>query len=212
MRGIIIVTFLLSVPVFSMASFSGPAWAEDVSDCTEAVNTEDLQAKIDLYTKCIFEGDLSQINLSIAYNNRGNAYDEIGQFNRAVQDYDRAIGLDPSDINAFVNRGFAYGNLGQYTLSLGDYDRAIELNPNNATAWQSRCDAKARAGQFAEALPDCQQTLRLDPDSAIATYSRGLIYEGDGDTIAAIDRYRKALELNPNLLEAKNDLERLGAL
>ncbi len=207
MRGIIIVTFLLSVPVFSVT-----AWADDVTDCTEAINTQDMQTKIDLYTKCIFEGDLSQTNLSIAYNNRGNAYDEIGQFNRAVQDYDRAIGLDPSDTNAFVNRGVAYGNLGQYTLSLGDYDRAIELNPNNATAWQNRCDARARAGQFTAALPDCQQALRLNPDSAIATYSRGLIYEGDGDTIAAIDRYRKALELNPNLLEAKNDLERLGAL
>lgn len=210
MRGIVIAGFLASV--FWLPAFSVPAWAKDVNYCTEAVNTDDQQSKIDLYTKCIFDGDLSKINLSIAYNNRGNAYDEIGQFNRAVQDYDRAVSLDPNDAAAFINRGVAYGNLGQYSLSLGDYDRAIELSPNNPTAWQNRCDAKARAGEFSDALPDCQQALRLDPDNAIATYSRGLIYEGKGDTVAAINHYRRALNLNPNLLEAKNDLARLGAL
>ena len=32
---------------------------------------------------------------------------------RAIEDYDKAIELDPNDAQAYYNRGNSYGNLGQ---------------------------------------------------------------------------------------------------
>ena len=36
---------------------------------------------------------------------RGVAYRNLGQYLHAIQDYDKAIQLDPNDGDAYVNRG-----------------------------------------------------------------------------------------------------------
>jgi tetratricopeptide (TPR) repeat protein len=55
---------------------------------------------------------------AIPFNNRGSAYYKKGQVDRAMQDFDRAIELDPDYPDALNNRGLAYTGKGQY-------DRAI---------------------------------------------------------------------------------------
>jgi tetratricopeptide (TPR) repeat protein len=44
----------------------------------------------------------------LAYNNRGTAYNDIGQYQRAIKDYNEAIRLKPNDSLAYKNRGLAY--------------------------------------------------------------------------------------------------------
>ena len=51
----------------------------------------------------------------------------IGQYERAIQDYDEAIRLNPLDADASYNRGIAYSHLGQSEQYEGDiqiYDEA----------------------------------------------------------------------------------------
>ena len=50
----------------------------------------------------------------------------VGQ---AIQDFDRAIQLNPNDATVFNNRGLAYDRLEQYQKAIQDYDRAIQLKP-----------------------------------------------------------------------------------
>ena len=42
--------------------------------------------------------------LALAYNNRGSAYYQIGQTEKAINDYDRAIGLGPRSAEFYANR------------------------------------------------------------------------------------------------------------
>ena len=42
---------------------------------------------------------------AVAHNNRGNAYATKGDYDRAIQDFDEAIKLDPADARPFNNRG-----------------------------------------------------------------------------------------------------------
>ena len=44
-------------------------------------------------------------------HNRGNAYGDLGQFQRAIEDYDEAIRPNPEYADAYNNRGVAYVNL-----------------------------------------------------------------------------------------------------
>ena len=53
---------------------------------------------------------------------------------RSIEDFDKAIELDPNLAWAYSNRGFSYHELGQYQRSIDDYDKAIELDPNDAEA------------------------------------------------------------------------------
>ena len=44
---------------------------------------------------------------ALAYNNRGNAYKDLGRYQKAIQDYNEAIRLDPQLALAYNNRGNA---------------------------------------------------------------------------------------------------------
>jgi tetratricopeptide (TPR) repeat protein len=47
------------------------------------------------------------------------------QFEKAIQDYNQAIELDPEYAHAFNNRGLAYADLKQFEKAIQDYNQAI---------------------------------------------------------------------------------------
>jgi tetratricopeptide (TPR) repeat protein len=58
-----------------------------------------------------------------------------------TEDYDKAIGLNPSYALAYSNRGFTYCCLKQYERAIEDCNKAIELDPNLAGAYTNRGNA-----------------------------------------------------------------------
>ena len=50
---------------------------------------------------------------------RGATYYQIGDYDRAIEDYSKAIELNANYVDAYLNRGITYNDK-------GDYDRAIE--------------------------------------------------------------------------------------
>ena len=65
----------------------------------------------------------------MAYQGRGCAYFSIGEPGRAVEDFGRAIALDPNDVQSLRNRAMAYINLGNPEKAIVDRDRLNELAP-----------------------------------------------------------------------------------
>jgi len=128
--------------------------------------------------------------------NRGYAYDELGEYQRALQDYDRAIELDPNYAKAYHNRGIAYDELGEYQRALQDYGCAIELDPNYAKAYHNRGDAYSELGEYQRALQDYDRAIELDPNYAISYYNRGDAYLRLKNTPQARDDYRHSYGLD----------------
>ena len=128
----------------------GSASAED--DAATLCNGGDgisLDMKISGCTAFIDAGTDSVENLVVAYNNRGNAYDDKGQPDLAIQDYERAMQLQPGDAKPYFNRGAAYYNKGEYARALQDFDEAIRLRPDYAKALTARGNAKKQMGDIA---------------------------------------------------------------
>ena len=71
----------------------------------------------------------------MSYFNRGDTYDKLGQYQLAIEDFNKAISLKPDYANAYYNRGIAYVKLGQYQLAIEDYNKAISLKPDYANAY-----------------------------------------------------------------------------
>ena len=65
--------------------------------------------------------------LALAYNDRGSVYDSLGEYQRAIQDYDQAIRLEPQDALAYANRALAYTDLGKAMEAQQDVARAAQL-------------------------------------------------------------------------------------
>ncbi|MDR3207349.1 MAG: tetratricopeptide repeat protein, partial [Oscillospiraceae bacterium] len=58
-------------------------------------------------------------NYAKAYFNRGIAYDETHQKEKAIVDYSKAIELKSDYAKAYLNRGIAYGDIGENKKAIG---------------------------------------------------------------------------------------------
>ena len=68
-------------------------------------------------------------------NDRGVDYDEQGQLDSAIDEFDEAIALDPQLAEAYYNRGTAYLDKGNYDQAIADFNQAIEIDPQLADAY-----------------------------------------------------------------------------
>ena len=70
--------------------------------------------------------------------NRGHAYAELGQYQRAIEDYNEANRLIPDYAEAYYNRANAYIKLDQKQRAIEDYSEAIRLKPDYTEANMNR--------------------------------------------------------------------------
>ena len=135
-------------------------------------------------------------DLATAFKNRGNAYDDKGDYQQAIEDYGQALAITPQDAEAFNSRGATFTALGEYERAIADFDQAARLNPNGPRAFGNRCFAKALLGQLDAALADCDEALRLKPGNA-ALASRAFVHLKARRIDAAITDYNAHLASRP---------------
>ncbi len=140
-----------------------------------------------------------------AWNNRGNALDDLGRLEQAIASYDRALEIKPDFHQAWNNRGNALVNLGILEEAIASYDRALEMKPDYPNAWSSRGIALYNLGRFAEAIASYDRALEIKPDDHEAWYNRGIALVNLGRFEQAIASCDRALEFKPDLHEAWNN-------
>ena len=59
---------------------------------------------------------------------------EAAEMDRKIEEYSKAIALDPQDAVAYYNRGIAYYDKGDLDRAIADYDQAIALDPQDVAA------------------------------------------------------------------------------
>ncbi|RCV64745.1 Tetratricopeptide (TPR) repeat [Methanophagales archaeon] len=72
------------------------------------------------------------------WNTKGIGFAMSGEYEKAIECFDKVIELDPNYTYAYSNRGIAYKNLKEYERAIEDYNKAIELDPNYANAFSNR--------------------------------------------------------------------------
>jgi tetratricopeptide (TPR) repeat protein len=96
-----------------------------------------------------------------AYDNRGNAYNGLKQYENAIKDFNQAILLKPDLAAAYYNRGNAYNKLGQYEHAIEDYNETIRLNPDYALAYNNRAIAYFNQGNEKQYCLDAKKACEL---------------------------------------------------
>jgi tetratricopeptide (TPR) repeat protein len=139
--------------------------------------------------------------LATAFNNRGVAYKFKGEYDRALEDYDRAILLNPSFANAYNNRGVIYRLKGDYDRAIRDYDQAIWLDSNIPAVFYNRAIARIEKQDYDHALSDFEMVLRFNPKNSLALYGRGIARLKRGETQGGSADIAAAKEINSNVAE-----------
>jgi tetratricopeptide (TPR) repeat protein len=93
---------------------------------------------------------------------RGTSYQNLGQFENAIQDYTSEITLFNGTAVYYVNRGVSYANLSQRQNAIDDYTKAIQLDPNYAAAYNNRGVSYSELGDYASAGSDDAKACSLD--------------------------------------------------
>ena len=78
-------------------------------------------------------------------------------------------------------------------------EELIQAAPWFAEAWNQRAVALYHQGSYLESINDCLQTLEVNPYHFGAASGMGQCYLQLGDRAAALEAFRRALKLNPNL-------------
>lgn len=136
---------------------------DDISSGLAARERGDQDGAIKRYSHAIESGGLDKQNLAIAHNNRANAYDDKGDSQRALEDYDQAIHLDPRLAEAYYNRGRALYRLGRIQDALRDYDKVVSLLPDLPSAYFNRSIILLALKERGRAIEDLRKALQLDP-------------------------------------------------
>ena len=69
-----------------------------------------------------------------------------------------------------------------------------------------------RLGQFAECIRDSHEALELNPYHYVAATSMGRAYVELGNPVSALECFRRALRLNPDLEGVRLQVARLSRL
>jgi tetratricopeptide (TPR) repeat protein len=133
-----------------------------------------------------------------AYNNRGLAYNDKGEYDKALEDLNTSIQLDPTSASAYSNRGISWFNKGAYDKAIQDYNEALRLDPSFATIYTNRGSAWNEKGAYDKAIQDYNEALRLDPTYTNAYGGRGATYMTKGELDKAIADFDEAARLNPD--------------
>jgi tetratricopeptide (TPR) repeat protein len=100
-------------------------------------------------------------------------------------------------------------NSQQYTDSIRRATRLIDQAPWIAEAWNQRAIAYFGLSRYSEAIRDCHQTLDINPYHFGAASGMGFCYMHQNDPVSALECFRRALRLNPDLDNVRAQVVRI---
>jgi tetratricopeptide (TPR) repeat protein len=137
--------------------------------------------------------------------NQGNQLRDLGQHEKALAAYDKAIAIKPDYLEASWSRCYAFNQLQRYEEALAACDEALKIKPDYYNAWWSKGYALDELQRYQEALAAYDRALKIKPDFPETWNNRGTALNCLRRYKEALASYEKALELKPDYSEAWNN-------
>jgi len=121
---------------------------------------------LDLQAAVAIKPDYAQALFQIGWTS-----EQLGNTQKAIEYYTKAINADPNYSVAYNNRGVLYGDMKQKELALADYNDAIRHDANNYQAWANRgvlyATMRGRNNRR-RAIADLRHALQISPNYGFA--------------------------------------------
>lgn len=208
-------SLLFLFAVFSAAGCSQKK-AEGRSDhgrtwsCNDEADTamylHDYQAGI-LRHERVLEKDPTN---ALALYHLGYAYGQIGDHEKEVFYYEKAIALGFNTDHIYFNLGMAYGELNEIEKSISAFKKSLEINPESSDTHFELAMAYYQKG-FADKLAEEEllKAIDIEPTHMEARLFLSILYADRGETQKACHQLREILKVDPTNARALELLENI---
>jgi tetratricopeptide (TPR) repeat protein len=182
--------------LLSVSAANATAYSADQRDCLQS----EPDRRIVACTRVIANTPKVH-NRMVAYDNRGNAWQNKRDYDRALADYNAAIQHGAGDASVYMiynSRGLIWKFKGDFDRAIADFNQAIRLNPKYANAYLNRGTVWRERGDLDRSIADQSEVIRLDPKSANGYHNRATVWQEKGDLDRAIADDDEAIRLQPN--------------
>ena len=125
------------------------------------------------------------------------AYGALSRFGEADVVIDRAVRLDPMNVQVRVGEAILAFRKGLYAAAEVQLEGICKRNPSHGPAHFYRGEALNRLGRVDEALQALERAIQLQPRNWRAYHTLGMLFDRKEDRERASEMYRHARELNP---------------
>lgn len=105
----------------------------------------------------------SRKEMGIAYYGIGSICMDLGQYDKAISDFDKAIECNPNLYDAYQNKAVTYRLMGRYQDSIDACKETIARFPDFARAYCSMGWAYEYLGKYKEAIEAHLEAIRMEP-------------------------------------------------
>lgn len=142
----------------------------------------------------------------------GDCHLKLGAYQEALAHFERALELDPQPqdmASIYAYMGVCYKEIQDYRQALGALSKGQHYDPEGTEILNLMgfCHFKLKA--HAEAIACFKRLIAIDPSSAIDYANIAVNYRDMGNREQAVEYYRTALELDPDIAFAREGLAKL---
>ncbi|KFO74026.1 Sperm-associated antigen 1, partial [Cuculus canorus] len=110
------------------------------------------------------------------------------------------------------NEGNDFVKKGKYEEAVKKYSECMKLNTKECAIYTNRALCYLKLYKYEEAKQDCDHVLQIEDSNIKAFYRRALAYKGLQNYQASIDDFNRVLLIDPDVLEARKELEEVTQL
>ncbi|MGA1864334.1 MAG: tetratricopeptide repeat protein [bacterium] len=131
----------------------------------------------------------------------GQASLNKGEYEKAIDQYSKAIEISPFEVSNYYYRGLAWYKNGNIDKAIADFDRVIMLDARWRSAYIYRGLCRMEGGEYRKALKDYKIALNRDSKDPVIHNNLAWLYavaedEQLRDTAKALEHAKKAVELS----------------
>jgi serine/threonine-protein kinase len=128
----------------------------------------------------------------------GGVYNETGNYDLAVQEFQRAVQMDASNEDALRGEARAYVKLGNPTAAEAAYQKAVSLRPNYWGVYSWLGHFYYDQARYPEAVIQFKKVIELAPNNYRGYANLGAMHVAQGKYIEALAPLNKSIEIRPN--------------
>ncbi|OGD17129.1 hypothetical protein A2V47_07320 [Candidatus Atribacteria bacterium RBG_19FT_COMBO_35_14] len=150
----------------------------------------------------IIEGKTTKPDV-FAFINMGNFYCSLELYEPAEREYEKALGLDQTNILARINQGYVLYKIGEKESALTNLSLIIIEDPNNAFAYLVKGMIYKDALEHDLAIKEYEKVVELIPQNDKLISELAQLYQDNDQFIEATETYIKLgkLKPSPNILD-----------